>query len=163
MSSTSGSRQRTLHLASCLSCAQDGETMGREADGKGCLARGSPACCESGHPQVSPARPAQNLCAALLCRRRRTGANPVSAGSRFDSDNRKISRLQTADSRCRQRQNRNRATRLSGGSVSALPTNRTQSALRLLPRLKGRNVELLLVCRQHIQNRRILCTLLAIP
>jgi hypothetical protein len=33
----------------------------------------------------------------------------VLAWSRFDSNNRTISRLQTADSRCRQRQNRNRA------------------------------------------------------
>src|SRR5207248_8814140 len=41
--------------------------------------------------------------------RRRTRTNPVSARSRFDSDNRTVSRLQTADSRCSQRQNRNRA------------------------------------------------------
>ena len=84
------------------SCAQDGENLGREADGKSCLACSSPACCENGHPQVSPARPPQNLCTALLRGRRRTRANPVSARSRFDSDNRKISRLQTADSGCRQ-------------------------------------------------------------
>ena len=123
------------------SCAQDGENLGREADGKGCLACGSPACCESGHPQVSPARPPQNLCTALLRRWRRTRANPVSARSRFDSDNRKISRLQTADSRCRQRQNRNRATRLSGRSVSALPTihsRRIHAEMNRLPQLAVR-------------------------
>jgi hypothetical protein len=56
-----------------------------------------------------------------LCRRRRTGANPISARSRFDSNNRTIPRLQTADSRCRERQNRNWATRLNE-PLSALPT-----------------------------------------
>src|ERR1700757_2887887 len=36
-----------------------------------------------------------------------------------------LSRLQTADSRCRQRQNRNRTARLTECSLSALPTNWT--------------------------------------
>jgi integrase len=38
---------------------------------------------------------------------------------------RTISRLQTADSRCSQRQNRNRAAELSERSLSALPTIQT--------------------------------------
>ncbi len=82
--------------------AQDRENLGRDADGKGGLARGSRVCHEGWDRQVSAARSPQNLCTALLRCRRRTGANPVSARSRFDSDHRTISRLQTADSRCRQ-------------------------------------------------------------
>jgi hypothetical protein len=35
--------------------------------------------------------------------------------------------LQTADSRCRERQNRNWVTRLNEPSVSALPTNRPRN------------------------------------
>jgi hypothetical protein len=93
--------------------AQDGENLGREANRKGGLARGSGVRHEGGNRQVIAARSPQNLCTALLRRRRRTGANPVSARSRFDSDHRTLSRLQTADSRCRQRQNRNRTTGLS--------------------------------------------------
>src|SRR5215472_3200226 len=127
MSSTNGSRQQTLHRASCSSCTQDGENLGREADGKSGLARGSGVCHEGWDRQFSAARSPQNLCTALLRRRRRTGANPVSARSRFNSNNRTISRLQTADSRSGQRQNRNRATRLSERSLSALPTFQTGS------------------------------------
>src|SRR5579859_4795221 len=130
MSSTSGSRQRTLHRASCFVVCTRWGKPGGEADGKGCLACGSPECCESGHPQVSPARPPQNLCTALLRRRRRTGANPISAWSRFDSDNGTISWLQTANSRCRQRQNRDRSTGLNDRSMSTLPTNHELSAHR---------------------------------
>jgi site-specific recombinase XerD len=63
--------------------------------------------------QVSAARPAPDLCTALPRRGRRTGADPVSARSHFDSDNGTIPRLQTADSRRRQRPNRNRATGLN--------------------------------------------------
>jgi site-specific recombinase XerD len=62
--------------------------------------------------QVS-AHDLRRTCTALPHRGRGTGANPVSARSHFDSDNRTISRLQTADSRCRQRQNRNRPTRVN--------------------------------------------------
>jgi len=91
------------------SCAQNGEDLGGEADGKSCVARGSGVCYESRYRQVSAARPPPDLRTALPRRRRRTGADPVSARSRFHSDNRTISRLQTAHSRCRQRQNRNRA------------------------------------------------------
>src|SRR5262249_57878646 len=80
----------------------------------------------------SPRSP-QNLCTALLRRRRRTGANPVSARSRFDSDHRTISRLQTADSRCRQRQNRNRTNGLSGRSEEH--TSELQSLTNLVCRL----------------------------
>jgi len=104
--------------------AQDGDNLGREADRKGGLARGSGVRHEGGNRQAIAARSPQNLCTALLLRRRRTGANPISARSRFDSDNGTISRLQTADSRCRERQNRNRAAGLRGRSVSALPTTR---------------------------------------
>lgn len=98
--------------------AQDGENLGREADGKGGLACGSGVCPQ----QVSAARSPPNLCTTLLRRRRRTGANPVSGWSRFDSDHRTISRLQTADSRCRQRQNRNRTPGMTECSLSALRT-----------------------------------------
>jgi hypothetical protein len=59
------------------------------------------------------ARRSPDLWTALPRRRRRTGADPVSARSHFHLDNRTISRLQTAHSRCRQRQNRNRAVGLS--------------------------------------------------
>jgi integrase len=83
--------------------AQNGEGLGREADRKGGLARGSGVCQEGWDRQVSAPRSPQNLCTALLRSRRRAGANPVSARSRFDSDHRTISRLQTADSRCSQR------------------------------------------------------------
>ena len=55
----------------------------------------------------------RRACTALPNRGRGTGADPVSAGSHFDSDNRTLSRLQTEYSRCRQRQNRNRTTRLN--------------------------------------------------
>src|SRR5438477_3623811 len=98
--------------------AQDGENLGREADGKGGLACGSGVCPQ----QVSAARSPPNLCTTLLRRRRRTGANPVSGWSRFDSDHRTISRLQTADSRCRQRQNRNRTPGMTESSLSGLRT-----------------------------------------
>ena len=47
------------------SCAQDVENLGREADGKGCLARGSGVCRESRHRQVSAARPPPDLCTSL--------------------------------------------------------------------------------------------------
>jgi hypothetical protein len=86
------------------------KTLGREADRKVCVACGSGICRESRYPKVSATRPPPDVCTALPHRGRGTGANPVSARSHFDSDNRTISRLQTADSRCRQRQNRNRAT-----------------------------------------------------
>jgi Phage integrase family len=85
----------------------------RGADGKGCVARGSGVCRESRYRQVSAARSPQDLCTALPRRGRRTGADSVSARSHFDSNNRTIPRLQTADSRCRQRQNRDRATGLN--------------------------------------------------
>ena len=111
--------------------AQDGANLGREADGEGGLARGSGVCQEGWDRQVSAPRSPQNLCAALLRRRRRTGANPISAGSRLDSDHRTISRLQTADSRCRQRQDRNRAAGLSERLLSALPTNRREGSYSL--------------------------------
>src|SRR5437660_10349279 len=111
---TSGKLFRRVHRM--------GKTWGREADGKGGLARGSGVCQEGWDRQVSAPRSQQNLCTALLRRRRRTGANPVSARSCFDSDNRTISRLQTADSRCRQRQDRHRAAVLTECSLSALPT-----------------------------------------
>ena len=55
--------------------------LGRDADGKAGLARGSRVCHEGWDRQVSAARSPQNLCAALLRCRRRTGANPVSARS----------------------------------------------------------------------------------
>jgi len=95
------------------SCAQNGENLGGEADGKSCVARGSGVCHESRYRQVSAARPPPEVCTALPHRGRRTGADPVSTRSHFHSDNRTISRLQTAHSRCRQRQNRNRAVGLS--------------------------------------------------
>jgi len=90
---TSGKLFRRVH--------KTGITWGREADRKGGLARGSGVRHEGWNRQVSAPRSPQNLCTALLLRRRRTGANPISARSRFDSDNGTISRLQTADSRCR--------------------------------------------------------------
>lgn len=108
--------------------AQDGGNLWREANRKGGLARGSGVRHESWNRQVIAARSPQNLCTALLCRRRRTGANPISARSRFDSDNGTISRLQTADSRCRERQNRNWATRVNEPSLFALPTTRSESS-----------------------------------
>src|SRR5580704_5105836 len=92
---------------------QKGENLGGEADGKGRVARSTGVCRESWYRQVSAARPPPDLCTPLPRRGRRTGADPVSARSHFDSDNRTISRLQTAHSRCRQRQNRNRAIGLS--------------------------------------------------
>jgi site-specific recombinase XerD len=76
---------------------------------------------KAGIVKLAPHDLRQNLCTALLRRRRRTGANPISARSCFDSDNGTIPRLQTADSRCRERQNRNWATRLNE-PLSALPT-----------------------------------------
>ena len=94
-------------------CAQGGKNLGREADGEGGVARGSGVCRESRYRQVSAARPSPDLCTALPHSGRGTGANPVPARSHFDSDNRTLSRLQTADSRCCQRQNRNRATGLN--------------------------------------------------
>jgi hypothetical protein len=44
--------------------AQDGENLGREADGKGSLACGSGVCPEGWDPQVSPRRP-RRTCARL--------------------------------------------------------------------------------------------------
>lgn len=102
---TSGKLFRRLHKM--------GEHLGREADGKVCVALGSRVCHESRYQQVSAARPPPDLCTPLPRRGRRTGADPVSARSHFDSDNRTIRRLQTADSRCRQRPDRNRATGLN--------------------------------------------------
>src|SRR5262249_28535845 len=121
--------------------AQNGENLGGEADGKGCVARGSRVCRESRYRQVSAARPPPDLCTALPRRGRRTGADPVSARSHFHSENRTISRLQTADSRCRQRQNRDRTARLSGlSSVSDLPTiqEKNRPAIRLVYSTDGR-------------------------
>jgi integrase len=111
---TSGKLFRRVHKM--------GKTWGERLTEKGGLARGSGVCPEGWDRQASPARPPQNLCTALLRCRRRTGTNPVSARSRFNSDHRTISRLQTADSRCRQRQNRNRTTGMTECSLSALPT-----------------------------------------
>jgi len=52
------------------SCAQNGEGLGREADGKGCMARGSRVCRQSRYRKVSAARPSPDLCTALShCRR----------------------------------------------------------------------------------------------
>ena len=65
------------------SCAQDGENLGREADGKGCLARGSGVCPEGWNRQVSAARSPQNLCTTLLCRRRRTASKSSSCWVTF--------------------------------------------------------------------------------
>jgi len=67
-----------------------------------------------------------NLCSAVSRGWRRTGANPVSARARFDTNNGAISWLQAAHPRCRQRQNRNRAARVASLSVSALPTTHPQ-------------------------------------
>jgi integrase len=39
------------------SCAQNGKNLGREADGKGCMARGSGVCRQSRYREVSAARP----------------------------------------------------------------------------------------------------------
>ena len=75
--------------------------------------RGSGVCHESRNRQVSTARPPPDMCTALPQCGRRTGADPVSTRSHFHSDNRTISRLQTAHSRCRLRQNWNRAVGLS--------------------------------------------------
>src|SRR5215475_15225229 len=68
------------------SCAQNGENLGGEADGKSCVARGSGVCHESRYRQVSATRPPPELCTALPRRGRRTGADPVSARSHFDSE-----------------------------------------------------------------------------
>src|SRR5579864_2244245 len=57
------------------SCAQDGENLGREADGKGCVARGSGVCPESRYRQISAARPPPNLRTALPHCGRGTRAN----------------------------------------------------------------------------------------
>src|SRR5580704_14474210 len=77
------------------SYAQDGENLGREADGKGCVARGSRVCRENRYRQSSTARPPPHLRTVLRRRGGRTGADSVSGRSHFDSDNRTISRLQT--------------------------------------------------------------------
>src|SRR5207253_4872072 len=122
MSSTSGSRQRTLHRASCFVGCTGWEKPGGERLTEKAVWHVAGVCQEGWDRQVSAPRSPQNLCTALLRRRRRTGANPVSARSCFDSDNRTISRLQTADSRCRQRQDRHRAAVLTECSLSALPT-----------------------------------------
>ena len=79
---------------------------------------------KAGIDKLSP-HDLRRTCARLCYAAGRTGANPISARSRFDSDNGTISRLQTADSRCRERQNRNWAPRLNEPSLSALPTTRT--------------------------------------
>ena len=91
---TSGKLFRRVH--------KNGENLGGEADGKGCVARGSRVCREIEHRQVSAARPPQKLCSTLPYRQRRTRTNPISTRSHFHSDNGTISRLQTADSRSRQ-------------------------------------------------------------
>jgi len=95
------------------SCAQDGESLGREADGKGCVARGSGVCRESRYRQVSAERSPQDLCTALSRRGRRNWSrfSFCSVTFRFKQPN--DPRLQTADSRCRQRQNWDRATGLN--------------------------------------------------
>jgi hypothetical protein len=75
------------HLAkTCGQAALDLRRSVLKRNGKGGLARGSRVCHEGWDRQVSAARSPQNLCTALLRCRRRTGANPVSARSRFDSD-----------------------------------------------------------------------------
>jgi hypothetical protein len=77
------------------------------------------------------------LCTALPRRRRRTGADPVSARSHFHSDNRTISRLQTAHSRCRQRQNRNRAVGLSESLTVRFADHSTGNVLKVCMGAKG--------------------------
>jgi integrase len=91
---TSGKLFRRVH--------KRGKSLGGKIDRKGGLACGSGICCEIRHRQVSAARSPQDLGKALPRRRRRTGADSILAGSRFNSDHRTISRLQTADSGCRE-------------------------------------------------------------
>jgi integrase len=76
---TSGKLFRRVHKM--------GKNLGREADRKVCVACGSGVCRESRYRQVSAARPPPDLCTVLPRRGRRTGADPISARSHFDSDN----------------------------------------------------------------------------
>lgn len=107
----SGSEHHVGQVVS--SCAQDGKNLGREADGEGCVARGSGVCGESQYRQIGAARPPPNLRTPLPHCGRGTGANPVFAWAHFDTNNGAVSWLQAAHSMCRQRQNRNRATGLN--------------------------------------------------
>ena len=61
---TSGKLFRRVHKM--------GKAWGERLTEKGGLARGPGVCCKIEHRQVSAARPSQNLCSPLPCRRRRT-------------------------------------------------------------------------------------------
>src|SRR5215469_6170561 len=141
---------------------QDRKSLGRGAYRKSCLARRSGVRRESWDRQVSAPRPPQDLRSALSCRRRRTGANPVSARSRLNSDNRTISPLQTAHSRCGQRQNWNRATGLRNRSLSVLPTIHQLAwfvdtgALVRVPQ-EGLSVRVALVLQGKLPSPSLLC------
>ena len=58
---------------------------------------------KAGIDKLAAQRPPQDLRSTLSRGRRRTGADSVSARARFHSNHGKVSGLQTADSRCRQR------------------------------------------------------------
>src|ERR1700758_1819604 len=55
----------TITSGKLSSCAQNGRGVGRETDGKSCVARGSGVCHESRYRQVSAARPPPTC--ARLC------------------------------------------------------------------------------------------------
>src|SRR5215470_10590308 len=123
---------------------QDRRSLGRGAYRKSCLARGAGVRRESWDRQVSAPRPPQDLRPALSCRRRRTGANSVSARSCLNSNNRTISRLQTAYSRCGQRQNWNRATGLKeplSVRFADDPASDSDSRSSASPALNGKHIQ----------------------
>src|ERR1700758_1819606 len=112
MFSTSGFRQRPLHRESYRRAHKMGEAWVEKLTEKAVWHVVREYATKAGIDKLAPhdlRRPVHDFATP----RERIAADPVSTRSHFHSDNRTISRLQTAHSRYRQRKNRNRAVGLS--------------------------------------------------
>ena len=91
---------------------QDWQDLGRRTDREGRLACREGIRRQSRNCQTGATRSSENVCEALPCGRRRVGANTVSAGPRFRTDDGTILGLQAANPRGRERSYRHRADQL---------------------------------------------------
>lgn len=84
-------------VGTCSGESAGREGLGRGYDRGGSLARGEGVRYEDWDYQPGAARFTENLCQALPCGWRRTGADPVSVGPRFSPDDGALPGLQAAD------------------------------------------------------------------
>jgi len=83
--------------------SRHGTVWGNGISEKRRLVRGPELCTASGTRPPGTSRPSANLRKALLCERRRTGANTVSSRSRLRPDNRTLPRMQAEPGKTRER------------------------------------------------------------